>query len=115
MKMNAMKLAVPLFVALAFGPSQGFAVPILDSELASFAVLGASTVTNTGPTTLIGNLGVSPGPSITGSGTITLTGAVHQTDSFASLAQTQLGGPTGALTTLGLLGVGTPLLLADLS
>src|ERR1700680_4639520 len=61
MKMNAMKLAVPLLVALAYGPSQGLATPILGSELASFAVLGASTVTNTGPTTLTGNMGVSPG------------------------------------------------------
>ncbi len=56
-QMNAMKLAIPLLVALAYGPSQGLAVPILGSELASFAVLGASTVTNTGPTTFTGNLG----------------------------------------------------------
>src|ERR1700687_2289180 len=96
-KMNAMKLAVPLLVALAYGPSQGLATPILGSELASFAVLGASTVTNTGATTLTGNLGVSPGTSITGSGTISITGVVHQTDAFASMAQSQLGGGRGAL------------------
>ena len=44
--MNAMKLAVPLFVALAYGPSQGLATPILAPDLASFAVLGATGVTN---------------------------------------------------------------------
>jgi len=115
MKMNAMKLAVPLFVALAYGPSQGLATPILGSELASFAVLGASTVTNTGATTLTGNLGVSPGTSITGSGTITITGTVHQTDAFASLAQTQLGGASGALSILNGLGPGFLLPSADLT
>lgn len=114
--MNTMKkLAIPLLVAVAYGPGQGLAVPILGPELASFAVLGGSgSVTNTGATTLIGNLGVSPGSSITGSGTITLTGAVHQTDSFASLAQTQLTGAGGALSTLAGLGGAQIILGTDL-
>jgi hypothetical protein len=57
----------------------------------SYAVLAGSTVTNTGPSVISGNLGVSPGTAVTGfpPGTVT-SGTIHAADAAAAGAQADL-------------------------
>src|ERR1700732_2962506 len=62
----------------------------------TFGVLAGSTVTNSGPTVVLGNLGVSPGTAITGfvgiapGGPGVATGNIHSADAFAAQAQNEL-------------------------
>ena len=60
--------------------------PTLGTEK-DFAVLGGQTVTNTGPSVITGNLGVSPGAAITGFPPGFLTGQKHAGDTQALQAQ----------------------------
>ena len=68
----------------------------LGPTVGSFGVLAGSTVTNSGPTVVSGNLGVSPGTAITGftgiapGGPGTVIGAIHSADAFALQAQNEL-------------------------
>jgi len=117
--LSTLSLAV---IGALYGASPAWATPLLGADLASFTVLGATTVTNVPTSTIVGNVGVwssgganaitgflsSPGvavsdPQVTG-------GLVHAGTPLAQSAQSQL---TTAITNLGSLGPGT-LLAADL-
>jgi hypothetical protein len=57
----------------------------------SFGVLGGSTATNTGATTVNGNVGVSPGAAVTGFPPgVVVGGAIHNNDAVAVQAQNDL-------------------------
>jgi len=56
----------------------------------SFAVLAGTTITNTGATTITGDVGVHPGKTATGFTTVTLHGAKHLGDAVALSAKNSL-------------------------
>ena len=90
----------------------GGQAPVALGSAASFAVLAGSTATNTGASTVTGDLGVSPGTAVTGFPPGTVTGATHAGDATAAQAQIDLttafndaaGRSVGAVTVAGNLG-----------
>ena len=84
--MNSKCLILPTIVALGGFLPQTKAGLMLGSA-DSFAVLGGSTVTSTGNTVLNGNLGVYPGPAITGFPPGIVNGTTYAGGSVAKQAQ----------------------------
>jgi hypothetical protein len=82
----ALLTAAPFHAAFAQTPP-----PMGDTQ--SFAVLGGSTVTNTGSSIITGDVGVSTGSAITGlllsplTGPGTVIGTIHSNDALAISAQ----------------------------
>ena len=95
---TALSLAVMLVAMAAFGspakkpskPAAGRQAPVALGAARTFAVLAGSTVTNTGATSLRGDLGVSPGTAVTGLPPGTLTGTKHAGDPSSAQAMAAL-------------------------
>lgn len=64
--------------------------PVNLGTAASFAILAGSGITNTGPTTITGNVGTFPNPSETGFGSVTIIGTNHVDDAVTQGAKNDL-------------------------
>lgn len=88
-----MKRCIALIVSMVFGfvPANVLAasVPRLGSA-ANFTVLAGSTITNTGPSVITGNLGLKPGSSVTGFPPGSVTATQHVADAVALKAKNDL-------------------------
>ncbi|KJS52317.1 Large tegument protein, partial [Streptomyces rubellomurinus subsp. indigoferus] len=78
--------------AVALTPARALAVasPISLGTASSFAVLGGQSVSNTGPSVITGDLGVSPGTAVSGFPPGTVNGTIHSADAVALQAQSDL-------------------------
>jgi hypothetical protein len=77
--------------AVLFGPADPVAAQISLGTAQNFGVLGGSTVTNTGATTVNGDVGVSPGTAVTGFPPgLVVGGSIHNNDAVAVQAQSDL-------------------------
>jgi hypothetical protein len=81
--------AIAMFIAAQ--PAAAQTAPVGLGTAGSFAVLAGTTVTNTGPSVISGDLGVSPGTAVTGFPPgIVSNGTIHSADGVAGGAQSDL-------------------------
>ncbi|HEV7768504.1 MAG TPA: ice-binding family protein [Thermoanaerobaculia bacterium] len=83
-----MKILTVVAALLVISTSAFAQVPLGTAE--DFAVLGGSAVTNTGPSVITGDLGVSPGSSATGFPPGVVIGTIHTANATAAQAQIAL-------------------------
>src|SRR5579863_5474860 len=89
--MGEVPLAEPYSQTFTTGPCQsGVPTVALCPFIGAFTVLAGTTVTNTGSTTVSGDVGVSPGTAVTGFPPGLAGGAIHMADGAAGQAQAAL-------------------------
>ena len=75
---------------LSMAPTSQAATFVSLGTADSFAILAGSAITNTGPTTVVGDIGVFPTITYTGSTSVTQTGTNHAGDAVTQAAKTDL-------------------------
>src|SRR5579862_7150127 len=87
----AAPIAAVALLSLAALPASaaGATMPRLGTAL-NFAALAGSTVTNTGPSVISGNLGLAPGSAVTGFPPGHVTGTVDRSNAVALSAKNNL-------------------------
>src|ERR1700691_3500398 len=89
LSVTAAGAAIAMFIASQ--PALAQTAPVGLGTAGSFAVLAGTTVTNTGPSVISGDLGVSPGTAVTGFPPgIVSNGTIHSADGVAGGAQSDL-------------------------
>jgi len=83
-------LVIGFAVFFSHNNSKAGAAPVDLGGAAGFGILSGTGITNTGQTSIIGDIGTFPTPAITGLGSITLTGTNHSNDLLTQLGKTDL-------------------------
>lgn len=87
---TALALGGSLALVLATQQAWAIGTPVDLGTVGTYSVLGGQTVTNTGPSVLSDNVGVSPGTAITGFPPGVALGDTHAADAHALQAQNDL-------------------------
>jgi len=87
---NLSPRSAPLDSIIPPGPPPSDSTILISAS--DFSSLAGTTITNTGPTVITGNVGLSPGTSVTGfpPGTVVAPDAIHVNDALANQAKLDL-------------------------